>query len=186
MKKIWHDKAHKEYSSDSNALRRLYDDMKREDGYNDQMGKLMFRCADEMDRLTAENEKLVKALQYVKNNMETDEQLEGIDFANELYEINTALAIGKRSHSERAVEFMNLGLGIHSAFAADACMNYRHDYGLLSGDEQTALRWTARFWLEAWSKAILEPSKATMEALDHAEQATDESDEEIQKLEQMK
>lgn len=62
MKKIWHYKAHKEYGSDSNVFRRLYEDMKLEDGYNDQVGKLMFRCADEMDRLKAENEKLVANL----------------------------------------------------------------------------------------------------------------------------
>lgn len=92
MKKAWHDPRNKEYGSDSNALRRLFESMEQEDGYNKQVGKLMFRCADELERLSAENEKMTKALLYVLNSLERDEQLEGIDFANELYEINAALS----------------------------------------------------------------------------------------------
>lgn len=59
----------------------------------------------------------------------------------------------------------------HSALVSDACMSFRHDFGLLSAEEQTALRGTARLWLEAWGKAILTPSKAAKEAISSAEQA---------------
>lgn len=62
MKKAWHDPRNKEYGSDSNALRRLFESMELEDGYNKQVGKLMFRCADELERLHAVNAELVEAL----------------------------------------------------------------------------------------------------------------------------
>ncbi len=33
----------------------------------------------------------------------------------------------------------------------NACLSYRHDYGLLSYDEQTRVRDEALYWLQAWS-----------------------------------
>ncbi len=35
-----------------------------------------------------------------------------------------------------------------------ACYSYRHDFGLLSKDEQDRVRATARYWLEAWLKEM--------------------------------
>lgn len=40
----------------------------------------------------------------------------------------------------------------------DACLSFRHDFGLLPPEEQLELRVIAKSWLEAWGKAILEPS----------------------------
>ena len=36
----------------------------------------------------------------------------------------------------------------------DACMYFRHDFGLLSEDDKNRVRWTAYFWLQAWRKAL--------------------------------
>lgn len=33
-----------------------------------------------------------------------------------------------------------------------ACMSYRHDFGLMTPDEQERLRWSAKEWLHAWRK----------------------------------
>ena len=33
-----------------------------------------------------------------------------------------------------------------------ACMSYRHDFGLMSDEEQERLRWLAKEWLHAWRK----------------------------------
>jgi hypothetical protein len=33
-----------------------------------------------------------------------------------------------------------------------ACMSYRHDYGLLTGDERKMVRFQALEWLRAWQK----------------------------------
>lgn len=33
-----------------------------------------------------------------------------------------------------------------------ACMSYRHDFGLMTPDEQERLRWSAKEWLRAWEK----------------------------------
>ena len=49
-------------------------------------------AAAELRRLHAINAELVEALRYVKNSMETDQMLEGIDFGNELYVMNEALS----------------------------------------------------------------------------------------------
>jgi hypothetical protein len=35
-----------------------------------------------------------------------------------------------------------------------ACYNYRHDFGLLSKEEQDQVRLSARYWLEAWLKEM--------------------------------
>lgn len=35
----------------------------------------------------------------------------------------------------------------------NACMYFRHDYGLMKPEEQENLRWQAKEWLYAWSKA---------------------------------
>lgn len=45
----WRDRKNPRYGSDANALRRLAEDMQAEDGYNDQVKRLMFRCADALD-----------------------------------------------------------------------------------------------------------------------------------------
>lgn len=34
----------------------------------------------------------------------------------------------------------------------EACMNYRHDFGLMSIAEANALRLEALYWLQAWKK----------------------------------
>ena len=38
-----------------------------------------------------------------------------------------------------------------------ACMAYRHDFGLLTYDEQTRVRDEALYWLKAWQKALEKP-----------------------------
>jgi hypothetical protein len=35
-----------------------------------------------------------------------------------------------------------------------ACLSYRHDFGLLSPEEQQKIRTQAEQWLEAWLKLI--------------------------------
>lgn len=56
----------------------------------------------------------------------------------------------------------------HPVLVDDACMSFRHDFGLMTPEHQEILRETARFWLEAWGKAILAPSKATKDAMGQA------------------
>lgn len=34
------------------------------------------------------------------------------------------------------------------------CMSYRHDYGLLSAEEQLTVRLDAKQWLRAWIKEL--------------------------------
>jgi hypothetical protein len=36
----------------------------------------------------------------------------------------------------------------------DACMWYRHDFGLLQGQEREMVRFQAKEWLRAWGKAL--------------------------------
>ncbi|HUW43793.1 MAG TPA: hypothetical protein VMV95_02440 [Bacillota bacterium] len=36
----------------------------------------------------------------------------------------------------------------------DACLSYRHDYGLMSKKEQEKLRFEALEWLKSWRKAL--------------------------------
>jgi len=36
----------------------------------------------------------------------------------------------------------------------DACLNYRHDYGLLTPPERVVVRDEALEWYEAWRKAL--------------------------------
>lgn len=36
----------------------------------------------------------------------------------------------------------------------DACMAYRHDYGLMEPIESEDLRWQATLWLKSWRKAL--------------------------------
>lgn len=36
----------------------------------------------------------------------------------------------------------------------DACMSFRHDYGLMKKVDQAALQWNATEWLRAWQKAF--------------------------------
>ena len=36
----------------------------------------------------------------------------------------------------------------------DACMWYRHDFGLLSESERDSVRFEARQWFRAWGKAL--------------------------------
>jgi hypothetical protein len=36
----------------------------------------------------------------------------------------------------------------------DACLSYRHDFGLLSEDEKKKLRFIAKEWLIAWGKVF--------------------------------
>ena len=57
---------------------------------------------------------------------------------------------------------------VHAAVVDDACMSFRHDFGLLSHDDQQILRRAALVWLEVWGKAILEPSAATRAAIGEA------------------
>lgn len=40
------------------------------------------------------------------------------------------------------------------AEVADACLTYRHDFGLLSVVERTMLASQAKWWLDAWQKAF--------------------------------
>ncbi len=37
----------------------------------------------------------------------------------------------------------------------DACLFFRHDYGLLNSEEQKNLRFEAQEWLSAWKKSLL-------------------------------
>lgn len=37
---------------------------------------------------------------------------------------------------------------------ADACLNYRHDFGLMSVEERQRLANEAKWWLDAWRKAL--------------------------------
>lgn len=39
------------------------------------------------------------------------------------------------------------------------CMSYRHDYGLLSKEEQLSMRLKAKYMLEAWLKEIARDKK---------------------------
>lgn len=40
---------------------------------------------------------------------------------------------------------------------ADACLSYRHDFGLMDGPERVALMHQAREWLHAWRKTMMPP-----------------------------
>ena len=40
---------------------------------------------------------------------------------------------------------------------SDACMWYRHDFGLLDGPERNAVMHSARYWLDAWRKVVTKP-----------------------------
>ena len=57
---------------------------------------------------------------------------------------------------------------VHAAVVDDACMSFRHDYGLLSDSEKASTIFQAMEWLKAWGRAILEPSAATRKALGEA------------------
>ncbi len=35
-----------------------------------------------------------------------------------------------------------------------ACLSFRHDFGLLSKEQQDTLRLEAKYWLEAWDKEL--------------------------------
>lgn len=52
-------------------------------------------------------------------------------------------------------EIKNILSGKVKKGLSDACMNYRHDFGLLPQKEQAFLRLQAKSWLEAWGKVIL-------------------------------
>ena len=41
-----------------------------------------------------------------------------------------------------------------------ACMSYRHDFGLMTPDEQERLRWSAKEWLHAWRKEFAQAAPA--------------------------
>lgn len=40
----------------------------------------------------------------------------------------------------------------------EACLNYRHDYGILEQEEQEKIQFEAQEWLQAWLK-VTEDSK---------------------------
>ena len=56
---------------------------------------------------------------------------------------------------------------INEAQINDACMWYRHDFGLLQGQEREMVRFEAKEWLRAWGKAI-PATDARAEALKEA------------------
>lgn len=62
----------------------------------------------------------------------------------------------RAAKAEAEVERLRAGLERDptEAEVADACMSYRHDFGLLSVDERTMFASQAKWWLDAWQKAF--------------------------------
>ena len=52
---------------------------------------------------------------------------------------------------------------------ADACLSYRHDYGLMSVEDREAMRWQAAEWFRCLRRAIVEPSAAAIRARSDAQ-----------------
>ena len=86
----------------ADLLERIYLAMDALANPNETSGSLfqMQEVSDEIERLEKElaeaqarEAKLRAALMFIDRNLKTDEQLDGIDFANELYEIEQALAL---------------------------------------------------------------------------------------------
>ncbi len=63
-----------------------------------------------------------------------------------------------------------------------ACMSYRHDFGLLSAEEQSQLRHDAKHWGYAWAKELFEPAIPEVLSTPTPPQAASEYDKAVEEL----